>query len=215
MERESAKRTAELEAQIRAWAKRHNQRQEVARELQRAARRLGVDPATRLQWVLDHFVYVDLPSLRPEERVAVGYDLRGAVLLSLPEIEGITMTLAPITDAELLKYQRMLRAGVEGLLASPPRGWILPGTFRAVVASERMPNRREFAIIPGGGDEVAIVAGVARLVVETGERFRQCMLSTCGRCFVTTGSGAVEYCSAAHAFLARKRRVRAVARATA
>ena len=45
-------------------------------ELELAYRRMGRSPEERLKWLMQVFLKKDLDLLRPEERVALGYDLR-------------------------------------------------------------------------------------------------------------------------------------------
>jgi hypothetical protein len=175
---------------------------EAAEELQLATKRVGETTIKRMQWALNKFAQQDLDLLRPEERVALGYDLRGLVAVLLPRSAGYRFYKWPMPDDELRGYQRAFVEGLEGLLSDPPRPWIFPAGEARVIAETLRPNRRRFAIQLGGDESAAVLGGLAMLVTEAGERLRRCQ--DCGIPFVAIRKE--EYCGPSHAQRARNKR---------
>jgi hypothetical protein len=196
-----------IDAQGREWARLRKQAPAAAKLLRLAVKRMAGSPAKRLRWVVD-FAQRDLALLQPGELEAVGFDLRGLVYHSLPRHEGFTVKAAPLSEADLQRYQRTLDAGIRGLLSEPPREWIFDVSPRLVVierdtTSARRSNRRRFAVQLGGKQDASVLTGVANLIVEAGELLRACL--ECGRPFVAA-TRQVRYCSSSCSQRARNKR---------
>lgn len=144
-------------------------------------RRLGATPQQNLAWVLD-LTEKDLDMLRPEERVALGYDLRMVATFSLPRRSGPASDLRPMSDAALARYQQQIKDGIHGLLVTRT-----PWAFaaRPILTPEPTTRGRIACRLAFRGDEEAgIMAGVAHLIVAVGDHLRVCQ--ECQRPFVAT-----------------------------
>ena len=146
-----------------------------------AVRRLGATTAERLAWVVA-FTRRDIAVARPEELIALGYDLRALT----PPLGTLTRSEhRPLSAPTIRKIQTRLTAGLRQLLTPNPAhegGWTLPPPRRV-----RLVRIGEFVTrIEESRDEVAsILAAVGELAVRAGVDLRGC--PECGRAFVRTG----------------------------
>ena len=76
-------------------------------ESEHAIDRIGSDPEKRLRWVL-RFVAEDLSNLRPEEKVARGYDLRLFLALGW----SIRRRYAPLPEKQVERIQKEVARGL-------------------------------------------------------------------------------------------------------
>jgi hypothetical protein len=200
-----AGRMNKQERELEAWFQRYQGRYEAKEQLQAAAKRMGATPADRLRWILD-FMTKDLDALQPEERIRLGYDLRGLVLLALPPDFRGKMLAKPMSDADVRRHQAAIAEGIRGLVGTPPRPWPLAAAPQLVVAGERLTKtggaRRRFAVRLGGDETASILGGVAHDIVALGEGLRACL--ECGEPFV--GARKEDYCDPLHSIRARNKR---------
>jgi hypothetical protein len=171
---------------------------EDARGADLAAERMGLTPSDQLRWVLEKFIAVDLNRLRPEERVALGYDLR-----RLGVVRPDTLTkrkLGPMADEHVRRIQRETANGLRALLdESLPighldAGWRLPHLeVRLQRWSPTGAKRLGVAYQAEGVEADVIIRAIADLVVNAGERIRAC--KRCDTLFLANKRQ--EYCSPA------------------
>jgi hypothetical protein len=162
--------------------------------------------------VLD-FAHRDLEILRPEERVALGYDLRSIAVSMLPLGAGGHggLTIAPpgaMPDDALRGYQRAIADGLRTLLGRHPEPWPIPAqpalALRPMGSTRRADNKGpRFRVIFQGDERAGILGAVAQLVIEEGDLLRSCR--ECGRPFVRVRRQ--EYCSVACSQRTRNRRM--------
>ena len=140
-----------------------------------AVRRTGRTREERLRWVVSEFARKDLDVLRPEELVALGYDLRQ--LMSPPW--GTRRPHGPLPGEVVRRVQRDVKNGLRALLnerRSPAtRGWDLPaGTDRLIRWSAPGSKKATFALRSSGDEYTVIMRGVAHLVINAGAGLRAC-----------------------------------------
>jgi hypothetical protein len=182
-------------------------------ELKLAEQRIGRTPEQRLRWLLK-FLEEDLDLLRPEERIAKGYDLRALMDLSFglrtaakkPSRPGEAMlgNSAPMPDAELRAFQAEIAQGIRGLLQNPPQGWHLTTPQLSVWPASPGVKRGGFGLRWYGEEKDAILGGVVNLLLQAGEHLRACV--ECHRPFVARKRQI--YCSAPCSQRVRDRRKR-------
>jgi len=165
--------------------------------------RVGRTPEERLGWVVS-FARGDLDRLRPEERVALGYDLRALV----PRTWGYRVPVAPLQEQDLRSIHEEVRRGVASLLEKGE--WRLRATPRIVLMREE--EEEEDQAVPSyrvglswrGTEAQAILGGVMDLLLDVGDRLRAC--AQCREAFVKRKRQA--YCSTACSQRARDQRKR-------
>jgi hypothetical protein len=161
------------------------------REMRLADARVGQTPEVRLQWVLD-FVRKDLSRIRPEQRIALGYDLRAlhnAERWHTAYTSGLTMS-----DRLLNRIHRDLKAGLSALFSDrvdnewhcPP-----PKTIAIHRMSPTKSKRTRFQQFYTGDERAAIIGSVMSLMVQCQDRVRAC--ERCGQPFVRNRKQA--YCT--------------------
>jgi hypothetical protein len=158
-----------------------------------ALRRLGATWKDRLRWAVHEFARRDLTLARPEELVALGYDLR-----VLPQPVG-TMTSSPHAPMPVRAIKRLhtqVNAGLRRLLSTDSAGlqggWVVPPPKRMRLV--RIGD--VFMWVQESRDEIAsAVAAIGELIVHAGEDLKSC--PECGRPFIRTGRRAFceERCS--------------------
>lgn len=141
-------------------------------------RRMGETPEQRLRWVVD-FARRDLDTLRPEERTALGHDLRWIAYWSLPDAVGVRTSLSdprePLPDRRLREYQRQIAEGLRGLLAEGGhhRPWKLPSRPVLARAGDQAFG---FVLVFEGEERADIIGGVANLILlQAGKRLHACL----------------------------------------
>jgi hypothetical protein len=162
---------------------------EYRREAELARARIGTTAEDRLHWVAE-FARRDLKALRPGERTALGYDLRALVP------RGWRYKLkkfGPLPEDELVAIQAYLAKGLASLLRG--ERWSLPPLPSAHLSREQDDGESTHRIhLSFEGDETqAILGGVTELLMQAGDRLREC--SECMRPFV--GREGKVYCSRA------------------
>lgn len=158
------------------------------REEELARKRLGDTPEARLRWVVA-FAQRDLDALRPEERIALGYDLRALI----PTGWQITRDMGPMADADLRKRQRVMAERLGALLDGA--SWELP-LRRAYLTrvGEAGGKTHRFQFTWQGDEAEGIICGVVDLLQQAGSRLRACAKPDCKRPFIARKRQ--EFCSA-------------------
>ncbi len=181
-------------------------------ELMLARKRMGDTPDKRLTWLLD-FLRLDLDVKRPEERVALGYDLRMLGMESTPVGRGSGLAgvgrshfapAGPMPDDTLRDLQRELAEAIRGLLGPSSRAWQLP-PVRASIYRFSFPGAKPvlFGMRYDSEDERGgILWGAISLLQKAGGHLRLC--PECQRIFLAVRRQA--YCSAACSMRVRNRR---------
>jgi hypothetical protein len=133
-----------------------------------------------LRWVVE-FARKDLSLARPEELVALGYDLR-----ALPPPVG-TLTRSPhkpLPGAEVMRIHAEVKKGLQQVLSRDPKGgWILPPP-----KSQRLVRiAGVFTMVQETEYEVdSIAQAIGLLIARAGQgNLRSC--PECGRPFMRTG----------------------------
>ena len=100
-----------------------------------AEKRMGRTPEEHLRWVIK-FTQQDLDALRPEERIALGYDLRMLASLgwapprTMQGVGGYGYTFrqeaGPMSDEDLRALHLEIAQGIQGLMSEARRPWQLP-----------------------------------------------------------------------------------------
>jgi hypothetical protein len=147
---------------------------EHTRRMRLADNRVGRTPDSRLQWVLD-FVKKDLSRMPPEERSALGDDLRAldyADRWHAAYPAGLTMP-----DRLLKTIHRDLKAGLRALFSErPDNEWRCPPP--KTIAIHRMnplkSKRTRFQQYYTGDEKAAIIGSVVALLLQCQERVRAC-----------------------------------------
>ena len=173
--------------------------QEYRREAELGRARVGTAPEDRLRWVAE-FTRRNLDALRPEERVALGYDLRALI------VRGWRYKLrvvGPLPEPELRAIQIELAAGLVLLLKGEPWFPRLPSPHLIRVREDDGSTYQTHLIFEGS-EAQAIVGSVAELLVQTSDRLREC--AKCKRPFV--GREGKVYCSRACSQTVRDQRKR-------
>jgi hypothetical protein len=172
---------------------------------------MGSDDEQRLGWVLT-FGEKDLDKLRPEERIALGHDLRQL----LPIGWGVTHAQGvPVAEPMMRHIQAVVREKIRTLLSDDrdvdammvdrKAGWSLPsGHDRLVRISHAGSKRARFSLVSEGDEQTTIVRGIADLVLRAGSRLRLCRNSACGKPFLATKRQ--EYCTPECSQIVRNRR---------
>jgi hypothetical protein len=171
---------------MRHWKRSPRFRGSVQKDLderEKSTERLGTSTdEQRLRWVVD-FAQEDLHRLRPEERVARGYDLHHV----LPVGSFITIKGGPMSDAALEEIQRQIREQVRKLISEPRRfgeqlddpnaGWRLPVLSSRILRTSSPGSKKTlFVTIRESDDEEAVIlCGVAELIQKAGQRLRACL----------------------------------------
>jgi hypothetical protein len=175
--------------------------------------RLGRTAEERLRWVVT-FSQLDLRRLRPEERVALGHDLRAFALMQLPPsgaLKGLGgygssyTTAEPVmSDAVLIQMQAEIAEGLRGLLSGTP--WYAPGPQQTMLARQSPPTARQTQLqvrwdYPD--ERSAILGGLFNVLLQAGDVLRPCR--ECGKPLVARKRQV--YCSSAcsNKFRDRKR----------
>lgn len=185
-------------------------------ELELSYKRMGRSPEERLKWLMENFLKKDLDLLRPEERVALGYDLRTLY----PWHTG--KKLEPIPDLILRSLHRKIGEGIKSLypkvgkksdlysktsefLTLRSHGWDFkpPKTITLRRMSDFYSKTSEFQTTWETKDEViSILGGVLGLIDKAGQRIRACI--ECENPFYSTKRQ--EYCSSACSQRVRNRK---------
>lgn len=144
--------------------------------------RVGRTPDSRLQWVLD-FVKKDLSRMRPEERGALGDDLRAlhnADRWHTSYSSGLTMP-----DRLVKTLHRDIKAGLSALFSErPDNEWKCPPP-KTITIHRMNPlksKRTRFQQYYTGDEKAAIIGSVVALILQCQERVRAC--ERCGQPFV-------------------------------
>src|SRR5262245_30158021 len=153
------------------------------RAVRLAAARIGQTPEEKLRWVVN-FASRDLDSLRQEERIALGYDLRALI----PPGWSRKVPFGPMAEAELRGIQARIATG---LLASAEDPWMLGGRMVLHRTFDERSRLSHYHLTFAGSERDAILGGVADLLVRTGRRVRIC--AECGKPLVARKRQA--YCS--------------------
>ena len=163
-------------------------------EIELSFRRIGRTPEERLRWLMQDFLKKDLDLLRPEERVALGYDLRTLY----PWHTGRKM--GPIPDLDLRNLHKEIGEGLRRLYPKVGEkmwhGWDFkpPEKITLRRMSDFYSKTSEFQTTWETKDEmISILGGVLDLIVRAGQRIRVCI--ECGTPFYSTKRQ--EYCSSA------------------
>jgi hypothetical protein len=157
--------------------------EEFFRQTALAERRMGRTPEARLRWVVE-FSQLDLESLRPEERVAKGYDLRQLAVLGVPNpgvADSWVCDVGPMPDEALRQYQADIAQGIRGLLANPPQEWSIPAPAEIHIQRFSTAGARKtgFYTVRQGDERQRILGAVADLLLAAGSALRAC--AECGR----------------------------------
>jgi hypothetical protein len=149
-----------------------------------AIRRMGATSTDQLRWIVHEFARRELALTRPEELIALGYDLR---VLAAP-IGTLTRSRhAPLPVAAIKRIHDDVNTGLQRLLSSEsadPRkgGWEVPPPTRVRIVRQG----GFFHRVEDSQDEVAsILAAIGELIVRAGSELRACR--ECQRPFVRTG----------------------------
>ncbi len=148
-----------------------------------AVRRLGATVKDRLRWVVHEFARRDLAIARPEELVALGYDLRALT----PPVGTVTSSEhSPLPVTAIKQLHADVNLGLRQLLSADSTGlaggWPLPPPKGVRIV--RLGGY--FMLVQESRDEHAsILAAIAELIVRAGADLRAC--TECGRAFVRTG----------------------------
>lgn len=140
------------------------------------SRRQGDSAEDRLRWVVD-FARRDLSRLRPEERIALGHDLRWIAFFCIPDAVGIGPAwgdlVDPMPDRRLRAYQREIAAGLRALVGEGERyvPWRLAGRPVLARAGDRAWG---FALAFLGDERTDVLGAVATLLLKAGDRLRAC-----------------------------------------
>jgi hypothetical protein len=163
---------------------------EYSRKRRLADERIGHTPDTRLQWVLD-FMRKDLSQMRPEERSALGDDLR-----ALHDAERWHTAYSGMTmpDRLLKTVHRDIRAGLSALFSErPDNEWKCPPP-KTITIHRMNPlksKRTRFQQYYTGDERAAIIGSVLNLILQCQDRVRAC--ESCGQPFVRNRKQ--EYCT--------------------
>jgi hypothetical protein len=161
--------------------------------------RVGRTAHEQLRWVVDHFAGRDLSTARPEELIAVGYDLR---VLGVRGWQG-ERDVGPMSETDVRARQREIAEGLRSYLtAGSWKGLPAP---KAVFLLRGATGRGQR--VWHGDERQMIVNAVAELLVQAGDRLRFCAESNCGRPFFAVKRQA--YCSVRCSQKTRDRRKRA------
>jgi len=165
-----------------------------------ARKRIGSKPEERLRWLVDRFVRTDLAILRPEERVALGYDL----LALVPRGQTVARLPGPMPETQIGVLHEEVARGIRAIAKG--QSWTLPATGAVVLMLRREKGSREQQIERHvtGNDINAVLAGIERLLMQEGSRLRAC--DECGTPFVARKRQA--YCSPTCSQRTRTRRKR-------
>jgi hypothetical protein len=147
----------------------------------------------RLRWVLE-FIRRDLEALPPETVETLGDDLRHATASYWVKKHSYCDDMSA---AEVRALQEEIRAGIDAVMGDaidftemamihlghsrPQKGWVFPEAVTSIcrvqLGSPRSPCLRVVRISEATNDRMAILSGVANLLVVCGDR-----LSTCPVC---------------------------------
>jgi hypothetical protein len=150
-----------------------------------AIRRLGATPTAQLRWVVHDFARRALALTRPEELIALGYDLRA---LAAPPGTLTRSRHAPLPVAAIKRIHADVNTGLQRLLSNESAdltkgGWEYPPPTRVRIV--RLGG--VFLRVQDSQDEVAsILAAIGELIVRAGSTD----LRACREChlpFVRTG----------------------------
>ena len=150
--------------------------------------RLGDSPESQLKWILD-FAKKDLQKTRPEERVALGYDLRGLISGNW----SWNTNVGPMPDPTLRRLHSEITEGLKGLFNQPQKEWNFPPP--SIISVNRFnpldaPDIR-FITRYEGDERTAILSGVLGILQKAKENLRAC--KRCKTPFVRVRRQ--EYCS--------------------
>lgn len=147
--------------------------------------RIGKDPAQCLAWVI-RFSQMDLAALRPEERVALGKDLALFPVVMGYQSASFWSDVGPIPEATFTAVHGELGRGLRDLMEG--RAWAVPGQkqLRILRDSPEGSAQTRFQTYWDTRENIcdAILATVARLVLEHGQKVRAC--PECRKVFVAT-----------------------------
>ena len=167
--------------------------EEFYRQRTLAEKRMGRTPEERLRWVIK-FTRQDLDTLRPEERIALGYDLR--MLASLgwapsPTLKGLggqaygyVVDVGAMPDEVLRTVQTEIARGLQGMMAETGQSWELPVPHKLYVSRMSPAGAKKtcFQVRWEGGEPEAILGGVLNLLLTAGKALKAC--AECQRPFV-------------------------------
>jgi hypothetical protein len=168
--------------------------------LELGKRRVGETQADRLRWLIG-FTKTDLDALHPEERVALGYDLRSLVYGAgagnrqmswlLPKTAMSEPVLRDVHEKISTGFNRLITAK-----ANETRPWLfpLPDSIGLTAYTDSKSKRLRFIVGTDiRSDETAVILhGVLDLLLNSGGVLRKC--SECEGPFVPVRRQ--EYCSA-------------------
>lgn len=163
-----------------------------------AVRRLGATWKDRLRWVVHEFARRDLTAARPEELLALGYDLRALT----PPIGTITRSEhTPMPPAALRRLHADVNAGLRRILSPEVSfgrrrlmtaetaygiggsgGWTLPSPKRVRIVRVGTAFMR---VEESRNEAASVLAAIAEHIVRAGDDLRTC--PECGRPFIRTG----------------------------
>ncbi len=172
------------------WGPMVRQRAEDRDQEALARTRIGATATERLEWLLA-FIRKDLSALRPEERAALGYDLR--IFEPTPPPDGSLafkgrLHLGPMSDETLGALHEQIREGLRRL-TEDGGGWRIPTAlthetlmraspaFHPSPAGPKPVKPVRFALEPefSTDDEVPyILQGVKAVVLAAGDRLNAC-----------------------------------------
>jgi hypothetical protein len=150
-----------------------------------AIRRLGATPKDQLRWLVHEFARRALALTRPEELIALGYDLRA---LAAPPGTLTRSRHAPLPIAAIKRIHDDVNAGLQRLLSSESADLTKGGWEFSPPARVRVVRRGEFFLwVRDSQDEVAsILAAIGELIVRAGSgELRACR--ECQRPYIRTG----------------------------
>jgi hypothetical protein len=157
--------------------------EEFYRQSALAEKRMGRTPEERLRWLVK-FTQQDLDTLRPEERIALGYDLRMLASLgwappkSMKGLGGhsysFEQAVGPMLEADLRAFQAEIARALEGLLSG--RSWDIPGSVRMFISRMSPPGTKKTRFQVGwqGDERAAIFSGVLNLLLQAGDALKAC-----------------------------------------
>jgi len=166
-----------------------------------AVQRMGGTPEDRLRWVV-RFARLDLGLFRPEEKVALGYDLRQFYQIGW----FIKRTFGPMRERQLYHLQKQIIDGLRNLvtdprsyldgaklLCDPQAGWYLPAARAQILRLSPLGSKpaKFYMMRESDNEEAVILWGVAELLITAGSRLRSC--GGCQSPFVARKRQ--EYCS--------------------
>jgi hypothetical protein len=175
-------------------------------QIEIALRRVGLTTADQLRWLL-RFAEQDLKQLYPEERAALGHDLRLLPIAikqagqagDTPAVTHSSRPNAPMDETVLQRIHHEIRSGLKKLLAVDPADretWTFPFPESVGLGGwvDRNTKRVNFTLVTrfATRDETTIIMNAVMSLLLTAQGLaRNC--TTCRKPFVPVGRQ--EYCS--------------------